>query len=43
MEMNELAEIFIWSYIAGIVTGVGLVIITLLILGKGNKKEITNL
>tara|TARA_R100001594_G_scaffold125445_2_gene162467 strand:- start:913 stop:1032 length:120 start_codon:yes stop_codon:yes gene_type:complete len=39
--MNELAEIFIWSYIAGIVTGVGLVIITLLILDKEKKIEST--
>ena len=36
--MNELAQLFIWSYGAGIVSGVGLVIITMLLLEKKSEQ-----
>ena len=36
--MNELTELFIWSYGAGIVSGVGLVIITMLLLEKKSEQ-----
>ena len=36
--MNELAQLFIWSYGAGIVSGVGLVIITMLLLEKKSER-----